>query len=494
VSSRVALACLAAPLLLVISAAPAAARSERAPAVSSSARAGAAGSVLAVGPLTTALVDVGPFLGPDAALAFQRVRATGATAVRLVLFWKSVAPDGVRRPSGFNAADPEEPSYRWGWFDRQVSLAARYGLEPIVGIQLAPRWAEQGSRGDEGTRQPSAADLADFARAAALRYSGHYGWPRVRYWQAWNEPNASLFLTPQSPTLYRRMLNSFADAVHRVRQDNVVIGGGLSSFGFPGQAAPPLDFMRELLCMSGGARPRPVCREQAKFDIWAHHPYTSGGPTRHAVRPGDVSLGDLPEMRRLLEAAIRSKRVVSRHKVRFWVTEFSWDSSPPDPQGVPSQLHARWVSEALYRMWRSGVSLVTWFQLRDDPIATSQFQSGLYRNGASLQADRPKRALRAFRFPFVAFREGRTVFVWGRTPEAASDIVIVEARGRRGWRSVAAVPTRPSGLFQYRFRALAGPLRARLFNGREASLPFSLTRPPDRTGWPFGCGGVLPCN
>ena len=50
------------------------------------------------------------------------------------------------------------------------------------------------------------------------------------------------------------------------------------------------------------------------------------------------------------------------------MTEFSWDSNPPDPKGVPAVLEGRWVAEALYRMWSAGVSLVTWFTLRDQPV------------------------------------------------------------------------------------------------------------------------------
>jgi len=53
--------------------------------------------------------------------------------------------------------------------------------------------------------------------------------------------------------------------------------------------------------------------------------------------------------------------------------------------------HARWVSEALYRMWQDGVSLVVWFQLRDNPKGTftwgQTYQSGLYFRTTPLYAD-----------------------------------------------------------------------------------------------------------
>ena len=52
--------------------------------------------------------------------------------------------------------------------------------------------------------------------------------------------------------------------------------------------------------------------------------------------------------RRVLNAAIKAHHIASRHAVQFWVTEFSWDSNPPDPCSPPFSLLSRWVPEALY--------------------------------------------------------------------------------------------------------------------------------------------------
>jgi hypothetical protein len=275
-----------------------------------------------------------------------------------------------------------------------------------------------------------------------------------------------------------------------VHADNLVVAGGLAPFGFPGTAVPPFEFMRDLLCVSGGTRPAPTCNERINFDVWSHHPYTTGGPTKKAGNPDDASLGDLPEMRRMLEAAVRSGRVTSRQKVRFWVTEFSWDSSPPDPIAVPAVLHARWVAEGLYRMSQAGVTLVTWFSMRDEPLQQSEFQSGLFS-----QAGKPKLALRAFRFPFVAFASGKTVRVWGRTPGGQAGGVLVERKVPKGWKLVGRLAANRYGIFSKRFRGrMAGPIRARLASGKDRSVPFSLTRPREIQVWPFGCGGILPCK
>ena len=71
---------------------------------------------------------------------------------------------------------------------------------------------------------PDPAEFAAFGSAIAQRYSGTYaGLPRVRLFEAWNEPNASFFLSPPyangqpyTPQLYRAMVNAFSAAVHTV--------------------------------------------------------------------------------------------------------------------------------------------------------------------------------------------------------------------------------------------------------------------------------------
>jgi hypothetical protein len=209
--------------------------------------------------------------------------------------------------------------------------------------------------------------------------------------------------------------------VRRVHPDNVVVAGGLAPFrdisGYvlaQDKNWAPLSFMRELLCMSKSLKP--TCKTRVTFDVCAQHPYTSGSPTHSAALPNDVSLGDLPKVRRLLRAAQRPGHIASHGPARFWVTEFSWDSSPPDPKAVPMDLLSRWVAEALYRTWSNDVELVTWLMLRDDPLNGGLLQSGLWFRGATVQDDKPKPILEAFRFPVVAFPRRSKVSVWVARP------------------------------------------------------------------------------
>lgn len=449
--------------------------------------AGPAGSSAAAAPplrpLETAVVDPDVFTGTEATAALVRAKAAGVTAIKVPLFWSLIAP--ATRPSAFKATDPSDPGYSWAGLDTQLRLIRAHRLEPIVYIAAAPKWAVRTIGGFE---RPDPAEYRAFALAAVRRYSGDLaGLPRVRYWQAWNEPNkvANPSYKPTAAIWYRQLVNAFAASVH-TEPGNLVVAGGLSPFGIS-TAVAPLAFMRRLLCLSSDRSPRRTCSARVHFDIWSTHPYTAGGPTHAAYRSTDVSLGDLPEMKVVLDAAIRTGQIVSKQPVRFWVTEFSWDSAPPDPLGVPAALQGRWVAEALYRMWSAGVSLVTWFTLRDRTIQTSPYQSGLYFHATSFARARPKPALTAFRFPFVAFANSNKISVWGRLPARASGSVIVEQRRASGWQRVATLKADGVGIFSAELRRTAGrSLRARAPSTGATSLPFSLTRPPDRVYQPFG--------
>jgi hypothetical protein len=449
-------------------------------------------------PLSTAILDPASFGGDESAIAYEHARRTGARFLRVQVNWADVAPKG-KKPNPFHPRDPGDSGYDWAGIDAVLRMTVRSGFIPIVYVQTAPSWAQLCSQGP-GPCRPSPNDFADFVTAAAQRYRGGYlGLPRVRYWQIWNEPNFSAFLMPQadaarqpiSPEIYRALVNAAYLAIHNVHADNVVIAGGTMPYGKTHKlvnAVSPLLFMRNLLCLSAGLHPRRICANRVRFDVWAHHPYTGGDPQHHAGLSDNISVPDLWKMRVLLDAAEKLGSLQSRGRVRFWVTEFAWDTNPPDPEGVPEKLHARWVAEAMYRMWDQGVSLVTWFLLRDR--ATGPYQSGLYFRGSQgVASDTPKPALTAFRFPFVAFREAKSksVVFWGRSPQGHAAVrVDLQVDGKR--RVVARVRANRYGIFSGRFRSTAtrGFVVASIADGSDAALPFSLVVPPDRPGCVWG--------
>ena len=447
-------------------------------------------------PLRTALVD--PFhLGSPT--SFTLTRNAGAQYVRLFVHWGSIMRGNP--PPGSDLSDPTSPSYTWDSLDSMVEAAEAAGLTPYLDITTTPYWAYAKRPSGVNGGTPKAAALGQFATALATHYDGqtldanNNVIPAVNVYEVYNEPNLSLDLAPVSASSYRAMVNAVADSVHAVDPKNLVVAGGLDPFGHTKSkkqkwySVAPLTYMRSLLCLSKGAHPHSTCHNAIHFDVWSHHPYTFGGPFAHAKSSNDVSLGDLPKMRTLLRAAARLHHVVSSQSVQFWVTEFGWASNPPRPKAAGMALASRWTAESLYQMWRSGVSLVTWFDLVDK-ASPSPYQSGLYFHAKALASSRPKPLMTAFRFPFVAYLGKSSVRVWGRDATSTKTRVTIQRRhGTSGaWRTVGYVVTNQSGIFKAMLKLKATRtdwLRA-VASDSGKSLAFSLTVPYAPRVGPWG--------
>ena len=455
-------------------------------------------------PTGTGALETGvSYVGESAPLAFRGVRRAGARLVQTTVEWRQIAPRA--EPADWDPGDPADPHYDWGPLDAWVTNAVAADLTPLLEIVSAPRWAEGCESGWLGVCRPDPSALAAFATAAARRYSGRFGGlPRVRYWQGLNEPNLSLFFGPQfeaggpvSPDLYRGLIDAFYSAVKRVDPSNLVLAAGLGPVGVPGYTIAPLRFARLLLCMRGRRRPRPTrhgCEGGVHFDIFDVHPYTTGGPSHHG-HADDVEIADLPKLQRLLRAADEAGRIRGAfRRTPLWVTEFSWDSDPPDPGGLSMPILARWTAEALHTAWRAGVRRFFWYSLRDQAPNPSRpfsetLESGLYFRGATLAEDVPKRQLYAFRFPFVAYARAGAIRFWGRTPNSRAGSIEIQARSGGRWLGLAALRAGPGGVFRGAVESAygrhdRGAVRA-VYRG-EGSLPFSLRPLPDFHQPPFG--------
>lgn len=454
-------------------------------------------------PLVTGITT--PDSGNVEQLGYDRIKQAGASFTRVIIFWSRTAVG--EQPGSWDPTDPADPHYDWSSADHQIKSAVQAGLTPLVQVYSAPEWAERCvAPGEPGICNPDPEKFAQFATAAVKRYDGTFdGLPKVRYWQPWNEPNLHIFFKPQrigaqrpSPNLYRALLNRFAAIVKESDPANKVVAGGLAPLGGENSIGP-LDFARRLLCMKGRAKPKPMasCKNRARFDIWSVNPYTTGGPTKQARSADDVQLGDVKEVTQLMRAAKRAGKIVtSQGRVPMWVSELSWDSKPPDPNGLPMSILTRWTAEAMFRTWQAGVENFFWFSLRDWPRSPGQpyresLESGLYFRGATLERDRPKRVLRAFKYPFVAFRKAKTIKVWGRTPSSKAGRVVIRfghssgAPGRR----IKVLRANRFGIFQGHVRTKLGRNKrgfvSAVFSGQR-SVPFSLKPVKDFYHPPFG--------
>jgi hypothetical protein len=438
---------------------------------------------------------------------FNRVSAAGASMVHGWVRWHLIAPE--TEPDSWNPRDPEDPNYDWAALDTWVNNATSAGLKPLLQVYYAPEWANRCPSNPKYpvTKPPCDPDprkLADFGFALAKRYDGNtLGLPKVSYFQPQNEPNLAVFFGPQfnskgqpvSPGIYRSLLNRFYDAVKSVDPNNKVLSAGLAPNG-NSSAVAPLQFARKLLCMTGRANPRPTAAKcTVKLDIFDMHPYSSGGPTHKASGADNVQIGDLGKLKKLLAAADKAGRIKGDYKrTPLWVTEMSWDSKGPDPGGVPMNLLKRWTSEAIYRTWKAGVGRFFWYSLRDQAHNglpwNATAQSGLYFRGETVEGDRAKPILQAFRFPFVSFPSGKkAIFVWGRNPQSKGGWVTVQRYRNGRWQKIGMVKADSGGLFRRHIRIKRGSNRAgtvRAVFHQEVSVPFSLKRFRDRPARPFG--------
>jgi hypothetical protein len=105
----------------------------------------------------------------------------------------------------------------------------------------------------------------------------------------------------------------------------------------------------------------------------------------------------------------------------LWITELSWDSNPPNPNGLSPALQAEYLEGALHVLWKQGTSLITWWNVRDDvptPRWISTLASGIYYASATPSQDVTKSAYTADSFPFHRLSQQRHRTTLGHGPNS----------------------------------------------------------------------------
>jgi hypothetical protein len=411
----------------------------------------------------------------------DRLKALGADRLRITVLWSAIAPDlgSTSKPAGFDGADPGDyPPGAWDNYDRVVQYAADRGLALNFNITIpGPLWAMGASpRGDIANRYaPSAAEFGDFVRAVARRY------PQVNYWTIQNEPNQPGWLDPQwvrsgkrwveaAPSAYRGMVDAAWSALQDTGHgsDTILIGEtapkGVSVRGIT-RALSPGRFIKRLFCLddhlqllrgaAATARGCPPSNSPGAFRAahpglfgatgYAHHPYelifAPNRPPRHSDW---YTIANLPKLHGLLR---RVRARFGAGSMPLYLTEFGYQTHPPDPLGVSPGRQARYLNQAEYLAYRSrAVRTLSQFLLYDDgPPFAMTFQSGLdYSDGTA------KPSLAAYRFPLFlpspVVRRGGRLHVWGLLRVAPNGQphrvdVLFRARGARHYHRIARVRT-----------------------------------------------------
>jgi hypothetical protein len=408
-------------------------------------------------------------------------RDLNAGMVRIDVHWAT----HVSGPPA-NPADPADPAYNFSDLDAAIQAATARNLKVMLTFYGAPRYAETSlPSGDfnEGAWKPDPAAFGQFVQAVAIRYSGEFqGLPRVRYYEAWNEPNLFRYIDPQSEggknasvDRYRRMLNAAYAAAKAVHGDNEIIAGSTAPYGDDdGQLRThPLTFLRGLLCLNRSLH-KTSCAAKAKFDILSHHPINLSGPPRQsAINRDDSSSADLKHVAKILRAAEKRKTITKAGKHHpLWATEYWWESYPDHgAAAIPGlKKHGLWIEEALYLFWKGGADAAFYFGLQDEPYDPQHpdrsLQFGLYKSNG-----KPKPAARAFRFPFVTERKGKKkVKAWGKAP--ASGKLRIERKSGKHWRKIDSEKVKSGEVFTAKlsFRGKA-TLRARVSGQTSLTWP-----------------------
>ena len=391
----------------------------------------------------------------DASL--RRMKTLGVDYVRVSVLWEVVA-ENARRSKAFKAEDPSTyPQGNWDRYDRLVGAAQRAKIGVYFDITgPGPSWAHakapRSERANRRTWKPRAREFGKFVRAVGTRYSGTYRdenenltLPRVSFWALYNEPNQGGWLTPQyvrkggkripwSPVMYRELwLHGRAGLDATGHGDDVVLIGETAPLGSSGTTSKspirPKKFIRELFCVGSGgrrysgraARAR-NCGSLARVKTfrttaWAHHPYTKTlAPTKRDRSRDSITMANVSELGTLLDQmAAKTKRIAP--SVRTIMTEFGYETKPPDPfSGISLAKQAEYINEG-DRLAFEDPRIIgqTQFLLQDVPPVKGAkrgskrywftYQSGLYDLDGS-----PKPAAAAYAFPFTVTGDS----AWGQ--------------------------------------------------------------------------------
>jgi len=387
-------------------------------------------------------------------------------------------PDSPQRPE-LTLSNPDAyPRANWRRLDRAVRAAHDAGLEVMIDIAFwAPRWATtgnpqgnpQGAAGRERWNVDPVA-FAEFTAAVVTRYSGTFvpepdtastpqsdppdhqlvegplgallgngsppppppaedlgPLPKVSWWTIWNEPNHGGFLQPQytraaggqlepnTPHLYRRMVEAAHPVIKQLQPDSLVLVGGLASFGGknptdPTRGIPPLRFVREMACVDKQLRPltAPRCLDYRPLqgDGFAHHPYSllNRPDFRDPGHPDSARIGALDRLSTLLSSLARMGRVNPKI-ADLYLTEFGYETNPPDPEkpfGLAQQAH--FINWAEYLAWKNP-QVRSWpqFMLRDlgvvspEKLARGARPYADWQSGLLFEDGTPKPAATSFK-------------------------------------------------------------------------------------------------
>jgi hypothetical protein len=380
------------------------------------------------------------------ASAFNQLDSLGVRSIRVVMYWKDVAPSSLSRVRpNFDATDPA--AYNWSKYAPAIEEAGRRGWSVLLTITgPVPLWASNGAT--SATYEPRPQEYQSFVTAVSRRFENF-----VTRYSIYNEPNHPQFLTPQfdahgnpvSPKLYRGLVAAGLRGLAANGDKRPVLIGETSPRGTKAGVAP-LRFLRETLCLSPQYQRRSEC-EFLPIDGWATHPYTAKTPFLRRVAKDDVTIGTLSRLTRALDKAATAGAI--KPNLPIYLTEFGMQSKPDPNFGLSPlrQAEYRAISEQI--AWNNPrVASFAQYLLRDDlPRKGKKSERfGGFETGLEWANGRVKPSLAGFRLPLTVTKKGGKAALWGCVrPGIGKRTVVVQSSDGGKWSKLATVSTDANG-------------------------------------------------
>ncbi len=367
--------------------------------------------------------------------ALQRLDSLGVGALRLVVYWRDVAPAANERfQPDIDTTDPA--SYDFSRVDPVLDAAKARGWPVVLTVSgPVPRWATR-SRTDNVTR-PNPDKFAQFMTAVGRHFDG-----RVAYWSIWNEPNHPQFLKPQydsrkravSPGIYRDLFVAARRGLRSARVSNPKLLLGETAPRGTGKDVAPLTFLRGALCLTDSYKKRSSRCGRLDIAGYAHHAYTTrSGPSFVPSGKNDVTIGVLSRLVTALDRAARAKVIPS--STPMFLTEFGIQSTPDTTFGVSLQRQAEYrsTSERIAYDNRRVASFSQYLLTDDAPRsgpAISRYSG--FESGLISAAGKVKPSYDGFRLALaVKKRTSTRTSIWGVVrPATAPGTATLEYRSR----------------------------------------------------------------
>jgi hypothetical protein len=379
-------------------------------------------------------------------------QAAGAKVIRILLRYDQIATCDP----GAAGTDSTNACYDFGISDAVVQGAEARGMKVLLSIYGVPSWKFDGPENYLGNTDAQfssfVASYADFAQAAATRYDGRHGQPRVEQWTIWNEPNGSFF-QPRwvdgalvGPARYARMYDAAARRIKAVDPTLLVAVGPTAPIA---SSLPPVRFAQEAL--------PELQRLGSPIDAWAHNAYMGKqSPWRTTIKSPYVGLGNVDD----LVAELDRFSVTSSTKL--WITEFGYQTAVEDKQIMSESQQALLLTDVIrFAHWHPRITTFIWYSLFDDEASSGPygFQSGLYRS-ASNRCDGsfcPKEAAAHFQHTlWVSPVSAGKVTLWGEGRLSPTNTRLFLRMPGKDWKAYRNPGTATSGTVQVRVKLVVG--------------------------------------